>query len=265
MSRRTGVCSQCGQEGHNRRNLRCPVNVQRRGLNVIPVAPLAPTLAPTLAPVAPVATPQLDNPYHTHMNNAVLLLTQITRAFTSITTAETIERDTIIACYAGITLFCNEMNDALRYRTAENVQPFHTTPIALLGQLSIQIEILNGVVDRVGNPLNTRVRLSFENNRFTPTFKNTTSYLKKLVLVHDLTVSKDADSCDCPICFDEVSRPDAIITNCNHSYCATCIKEFVSRINDKKPSCPMCRTEITQLTMGKSEVYNEISEHLSNF
>jgi hypothetical protein len=247
--------------------------VQRRGLNVIPVAPLAPTLAPvaTLAPTpAPVATPaaptpQLDNPYHTHMNNAVLLLTQITRALTSLTTAETIERNNILACYAGIHLFCNEVNDALRRRTAENEQPFHTTPLALLGQLSIQIEILNGVVDRVGNPLNTRVRVLFENNRFTPTFKNTASYLKKLVLVHDLTVSKDADSCDCPICFDEVSRPDAIITNCNHSYCATCIKQFVSRINDKKPSCPMCRTEITQLTMGKSEVYNEISEHLSNF
>ena len=47
----------------------------------------------------------------------------------------------------------------------------------------------------------------------------------------------------CSICLSNLSNlsNDYCITNCNHKYCYKCLNEW---FNQKKVSCPMCRTNI---------------------
>jgi hypothetical protein len=57
-----------------------------------------------------------------------------------------------------------------------------------------------------------------------------------------------------------------IVTNCNHSFCGTCIKRFTDSIKDKTqiPNCPMCRTDLTGFKVGNQQIYEEIQEHILN-
>lgn len=51
---------------------------------------------------------------------------------------------------------------------------------------------------------------------------------------------------DCPICYETMTRPKTITTNCNHEYCDTCIKSYLECCG-KEPTCPMCRERIVEL------------------
>ena len=87
-------------------------------------------------------------------------------------------------------------------------------------------------------------------------------YLKECSLVQDLLINQ---TCQCPICLDDVDAEDVMRTNCNHTYCVTCIKELSTTIKNKvqKPSCPMCRSTITEFKMGKEETLNEMNTYFS--
>ena len=58
-------CSQCHQVGHNRRNILCPVNVQRRQPVVVPVVVVTPPANEPTTPPPPQETPQDAPPVHT--------------------------------------------------------------------------------------------------------------------------------------------------------------------------------------------------------
>ena len=51
---------------------------------------------------------------------------------------------------------------------------------------------------------------------------------------------------DCPICYETMTRPKTITTNCNHEFCDTCIKSYLECCG-KEPTCPMCRERIVEL------------------
>jgi hypothetical protein len=46
----------------------------------------------------------------------------------------------------------------------------------------------------------------------------------------------------CSICLDTINENNLCKTNCNHSYCKSCIDRWFDK---QKVSCPMCRTKIT--------------------
>ncbi len=96
--------------------------------------------------------------------------------------------------------------------------------------------------------------------------KKTSEYLKEMSFVQDLTIEENAPGCDCPLCFDEVSAVNVVVTNCNHSFCGTCIKGYANANKDKtkKPNCPMCRTDLTELKIGNQQMYNDINQHILN-
>jgi hypothetical protein len=60
---------------------------------------------------------------------------------------------------------------------------------------------------------------------------------------------------ECPICFDIYNGENDVYTNCNHSFCTECIKKHLDTFLDKPiPTCPICRTDITQLSIHSSSL-----------
>lgn len=57
---------------------------------------------------------------------------------------------------------------------------------------------------------------------------------------------------ECPICLEEVNNKNRITPNCNHDVCTTCFEKYLSSLQnailDKKPSCCLCRANVTSLT-----------------
>jgi hypothetical protein len=62
---------------------------------------------------------------------------------------------------------------------------------------------------------------------------------------------------ECPICYENVPIEDTFLTNCDHSFCISCINSHLK--SDTKCNCPMCRTDINELTCRKSVVNPDIA------
>jgi hypothetical protein len=106
-----------------------------------------------------------------------------------------------------------------------------------------------------------------EQNLLRPHRKHTSDYLKEVSLVLDLSACEDQTECECPLCYDQIFNKDALHTNCSHSYCITCVKNMATSIKDKtiQPSCPLCRTTITELKTSTATILNDYRSHLETF
>jgi hypothetical protein len=155
-------------------------------------------------------------------------------------------------------------------------------PVLLFERFSTQINIFNAfLTTRISSSF--QLVSSFQDGKFelslhnpngisldaifsTAIIKRTSSYFKEIALIQDLTIHDDAPTRDCPLCFDAVPETDCIVTNCNHSFCVTCVKGFATanKNKTKKPDCPMCRTDLTDFKVGNQQIHNEISEHILN-
>jgi hypothetical protein len=63
---------------------------------------------------------------------------------------------------------------------------------------------------------------------------------------------------ECPICFENYSIENKVYTNCNHSFCSECIKKHLDTfLNKPVPTCPICRRNITILS-----IYSTYSKNL---
>jgi hypothetical protein len=47
---------------------------------------------------------------------------------------------------------------------------------------------------------------------------------------------------DCCFCMEELSRAEAVTTNCGHSFCGGCFTRY------RKRTCPCCRQHVNRLT-----------------
>jgi hypothetical protein len=90
--------------------------------------------------------------------------------------------------------------------------------------------------------------------------------------IHNLLYSKE--KCECPVCYEEISDINEIITDCNHNFCKKCFDKFTQETN----SCPYCRNEIeeyrfiklsiTQLILTfsyKIWLYSYTPQHFTNY
>jgi len=69
------------------------------------------------------------------------------------------------------------------------------------------------------------------------------------------TCKYDIDKNECPICFDMYNIEKNVYTNCNHSFCAECIKKHLDTFLDKPvPTCAICRADITELSIYSSSL-----------
>jgi len=94
------------------------------------------------------------------------------------------------------------------------------------------------------------------------------SILRKFELassVQNLETTMDSDSkFQCPICLEEVNNINRITPNCNHDVCSTCFETYLSSLQNavitKKPSCCLCRANVTSLTFTTAECCDYIKK-----
>jgi hypothetical protein len=64
----------------------------------------------------------------------------------------------------------------------------------------------------------------------------------------------------CPICYDEMPEIHFMTTNCNHTFCNTCITTHLETERNKRhPHCPMCRSTITTMDIKSITLFDEFS------
>lgn len=64
----------------------------------------------------------------------------------------------------------------------------------------------------------------------------------------------------CPICYDETPEIHFMTTNCNHTFCNTCITTHLETERNKRhPHCPMCRSTITTMNIKSITLFDEFS------
>ena len=64
----------------------------------------------------------------------------------------------------------------------------------------------------------------------------------------------------CPICYEETPEIHLMHTNCNHTFCNTCITTHLETERNKRhPHCPMCRTTITTMNIKSITLFDEFS------
>lgn len=256
-------CSQCGQEGHNRRNRRCPVNVQR------------------------VAPAQVANPRHLispdNRNRRILndKLTIAVSALADLTQLISQQPVLSIPYILGVFIKGNEFREKINQVLELDTNEIKViAPIPIFEYFSALIDVFNTFLG--AHVTSFRLVPSFQDGKFdlalhnpdgvslnsicTANVKRTSAYFKEMSLVNDLTILDGVSTCDCPLCFDAVPATDVLVTNCKHSFCVTCIKGFATANKDKtkKPDCPMCRTDLTEFKVGNQTVHNEIREHILN-
>lgn len=64
----------------------------------------------------------------------------------------------------------------------------------------------------------------------------------------------------CPICYDDTQEINLMHTNCNHTFCNTCITTHLDTERNKgQPQCPMCRSIITTMNIKSIILFEEFS------
>jgi hypothetical protein len=63
----------------------------------------------------------------------------------------------------------------------------------------------------------------------------------------------------CAICLDTLNIQNSVVLNCCHQFCEECINKLLHNHNTlKEPTCPLCRTEITELYFENKHIQNTI-------
>ena len=72
---------------------------------------------------------------------------------------------------------------------------------------------------------------------------------------------------ECPICLDEISSANQIITNCNHTFCNDCIQKYFKSLNSNmntQPICAYCRDPMKSLEIPDPTCCKEIQTKYCN-
>ena len=239
MSRR---CSECGVVGHNRRNRMCRLNTGSQSVPSVPITPV--------------------------YNGAELELEQ-TLAFIDVTIVRWEQHDIgtrefISVVVPMVTHACGVMTNVMSYSidVSEHFERLRGYTVSVnqivyrfaRGVFQIRVNITQGGVfsERIERQPSVYIV-----PRQVAIGLPQPSYFKAV----SFTMAPGV-SCQCPICFEEVSAEASVRTACGHGFCGGCIKKISDTCN-KKPSCPMCRQEIKELTIGSQETLTDIKTHIS--
>lgn len=64
---------------------------------------------------------------------------------------------------------------------------------------------------------------------------------------------------ECAICFEEISQDKHCKLLCNHYFCSSCLFQYIETLyksNRDNSACPLCRNNITDIMVPKSNYYN---------
>lgn len=238
-------CSLCGQEGHNRRSRRCPVNVE-----ALPPTPVEAVIEPTIYDAIVNNVDRISD-YISRWENRELGTSQfISLAKPTVTwvcyymtqaLSSGIEFGRLLEHFRNEVITINRI--VHRYGRQEFAISIRVTQDTVFPEIVYRAQLANGWRQQAPVP-------------------RTPTHLKAVSVVTTPVIG-----CDCPICFESIADTAAVYTNCSHGFCVTCIKGLATSIKDRnrnqKPTCPMCRQEITELK-GSVEVCTEVNNHLTS-
>ena len=75
----------------------------------------------------------------------------------------------------------------------------------------------------------------------------------ELKIIKDNEIPSQID--ECAICIEQISRDKYCKLLCNHSFCSSCIFQYIETLyksNREDPVCPLCRNTITDIMITKS-------------
>jgi hypothetical protein len=69
-----------------------------------------------------------------------------------------------------------------------------------------------------------------------------------------------SEKSECVICYDEIEKNNIIQSNCNHIYCISCFKKYLSVKSETKSklNCPYCRQMIDNISINNEEEKEKI-------
>jgi hypothetical protein len=75
---------------------------------------------------------------------------------------------------------------------------------------------------------------------------------------------EDSVTFDCPICMESKITDEKVICNCSHEFCTSCMDNYLKHLVAKKnhslkPSCSLCRSNITSVTLHNNVYKEELS------
>lgn len=89
--------------------------------------------------------------------------------------------------------------------------------------------------------------------------KKFTIKIEKLKTTRFCIFTKTFLNDECPICFENILPQTRVKVGCNHSFCISCIKEYIVYSEDKKSlTCPCCRRNITKMKLVNETEINNI-------
>lgn len=250
-------CSQCGMVGHNKRNRICRINVIEKRFQ---------TIVQEVEEVLDIA------------EKREILRT----ALLEISSERDRLKQTVNLERLTSEFYFQQLDDA---RRAHNLAQ-HTGPMELCIETYNQFECARVSRDIMYRNYTTAVKckkaldfvymklLDMRDILNEPLFpppplvrpKITLQYLKEMVVVLDVTSSVDKkELCECPVCYDKFDFKDVIQTNCGHSYCLDCMKNFATSIKDKtiEPTCPLCRGTIQELKTLNCDILCDYVRHVA--
>lgn len=114
----------------------------------------------------------------------------------------------------------------------------------------------NNLFQYYANTSNIRNIRNIRNNRqikniVMPTVYTEYTNINRLLTYKSLTekdFTSESINEECPICYEIMETANAVITECNHKFCMSCILgtiwSNVKNNPENKPSCPICRCEL---------------------
>jgi hypothetical protein len=105
------------------------------------------------------------------------------------------------------------------------------------------------------NSLNSELLQIIANHKNTPLLKFIPiTIMKKNKSCFCFCQSSSDEHVSCPICIESIPNQNIFITSCNHTFCVSCIIEYIKYQKKipsfKQLSCPLCRQEITEFKIN---------------
>lgn len=73
--------------------------------------------------------------------------------------------------------------------------------------------------------------------------------------------------CECAICYEEnLLDKNCVKLNCQHNFCKDCLQTYLRTAitNEQKPTCALCRAEITTIVVYDEKIQDEFNEITNN-
>jgi hypothetical protein len=79
---------------------------------------------------------------------------------------------------------------------------------------------------------------------------------RKWQIIPEYKFANNKSKMECPICMEHRRASDIIYLRCEHELCHSCFINYIGKCGKKVPLCPICREQITSISVCDLEHFN---------